>query len=470
MRVSSGFSLLALAVALPVLADSPGVASAGASQELVQLLSDMQARLARLEARNAELEQRLQASPSPLPPLSASLPAGVAPLQGGHAEQPPSAAVSAAREETPPEVGVSTSAALTLVAQRAVSGRANGDAENALNYRADIEVTLPAGQIGQAQGKLFGHFRLGQGNGLLSLNPTFTGSVNSTAFQLAGAADDATALLAQAWYQLDIPLGMGNALDRLEITVGKIDPFVFFDGNAIADDESEAFLNNVFVHNPLLDSGGDAGVDAYGFTPGLRLGYFRNLGEASAWGMSLGVFGAGAGARFNGSLSRPFLVAQAEYGGKAFHGLQGNYRLYAWSNERALALDGVTEQRHQGWGISFDQQVAENLTLFTRLGLSAQGEVSFDRALTLGGQIAGAAWGREHDRLGLAVGWLDASHAYQLANPGATGAERQFEVFYAWQPNEHFQLSPSIQWVSRPAADGSAENITVLGVRAKASY
>jgi hypothetical protein len=78
-------------------------------------------------------------------------------------------------------------------------------------------------------------------------------------------------LLAQAWYQATIPLPLGGfkpaSKQSLEVTVGKMDPFVFFDQNAAAGDEARQFLNSVFVHNPLLDAGGDIGVDANGFAP-----------------------------------------------------------------------------------------------------------------------------------------------------------------------------------------------------------
>ena len=73
--------------------------------------------------------------------------------------------------------------------------------------------------------------------------------------------------MAQAWYQLEVPFTERNVLRKTTFTVGKIDPFVFFDQNAIADDETRRFANNVFVHNPLLDSGGDVGADRFGFAP-----------------------------------------------------------------------------------------------------------------------------------------------------------------------------------------------------------
>ena len=451
---------------LPLLAALACPAASGAdpaSAEMAALLQQLQERLTRLEQRNADLEKRL--------------------AEGGDAK-----AMAARVEDVENEVlalrkqpqpfasleGLSAGASLTMVAQRAMSGTTTGRDESDFNYRADVEVEMPAGSIGDAEGRLFAHFRLGQGTGFSKLNPTLTGAVNSTAFELGNggvaAADDSVALLAQAWYQLDIPVGGKTGdLGRVEITVGKIDPFVFFDQNNLADDESEAFLNNVFVHNPLLDSGGDAGVDAYGFTPGLRLAYVGDVNGADNWGVSLGVFGSGPGASFDTSFSQPFVIGQVEYKGKALLGKPGAYRLYAWNNGRASDLTGAPE-RHSGWGLSLDQQVSEHLSLFSRVGLSGQGQVGFDRAFTLGGQLSGAGWGREKDRLGLAFGLLKTSDEYQVANPGFSGSEKNVELFYAWQLNDQVHIAPSVQWIGRPGGDPAAKDVTVLGLRAKVAY
>src|SRR4029079_14975643 len=117
--------------------------------------------------------------------------------------------------------------------------------------------------------------------------------------------------------------------DRVEITGGKMDPFAFFDQNAAADDETMRFMNNAFVHNPLLDSGGDIGVDAYGFTPGVRIAYVNEMDKPDTWGASLGVFGSGPGAHFTGSLGDPFIIAHLETTRRFFAGQAGTYRVYA---------------------------------------------------------------------------------------------------------------------------------------------
>jgi len=383
--------------------------------------------------------------------------------------------------------GISAGAAMTMVAQTALAGGTDA-ADSQLNYRADVSITLPGGEIGDAEGHLFAQFRLGQGEGLSFTSPGFSSTSNSTAFQLT-EGDDAAAILAQAWYQLDVPLNGSreDASQHLEINFGKIDPFVFFDQNAVADDETSRFLNNAFVHNPLLDSGGAAGVDAYGFSPGARLAYHVDGTAGDWWRVSLGAFGAGEGASFKDSFDQPFVIAQLEDGHSYLDGLAGNVRVYAWTNGRATpyanAADSSTE-RQSGWGLSVDQQVTETVTLFARYGYATQGKVRFNQAATAGMELSGAAWGREKDRLGLAGGWLSASNSFRadaltLDADGAdgpdfgyaaSGVERLAELYYAWQVNDHLELTPDLQWISRPGANGAAEDITILGLRATMGF
>lgn len=368
--------------------------------------------------------------------------------------------------------GISAEASLTMVAQNALGGEVTGS-KSQVNYRADIEVSLPGGEIGPAQARLLAHLRLGQGQGLSLANPSYTATPNSTAFELSNG--DSAALLAQAWYQLTLPLGEAQTGTpaQLELTVGKIDPFVFFDQNDIADDESSAFLNHAFVHNPMLDSGGDVGVDLHGFTPGVRLAYRQSGQRTDYWQASLGLFGSGPGASYEGSFDKPFVIGQWEAGHELIAGLAGNYRLYAWTNGRATAYDGVTEERHSGWGASLHQQVATHASLFARYGQSTQGRVRFDRALTVGAEFGGSYWGRGNDRLGLAAGWLKTSDDYRAADPdgyGPSGTERLAELYYAWRLNDQLEISPDLQWIARPGGNGAARDLIVVGLRAKASF
>jgi hypothetical protein len=100
--------------------------------------------------------------------------------------------------------GIEVGGSLTGVMQ-GVGARhtASGTDETRASYRGDLTVTLPGGEMGDTEGKIFTHFRFGQGTGI-GLRPTYTSTANTTAFQTNAGADDSFAILAQAWYQLKI--------------------------------------------------------------------------------------------------------------------------------------------------------------------------------------------------------------------------------------------------------------------------
>lgn len=378
----------------------------------------------------------------------------------------------------------SVGASLTAVAQKINDhGGADGKASSRATYRGDLSLTLPGADLGAIDGEIFAHLRFGHGRGV-ALRPTYTGAVNSAAFRIdSDTGADRFAVLAQAWYRLAVPLRPGGAETdchhHLDVTVGKIDAFVFFDQNAVADDESVRFLNNVFVHNPLLDSGGDTGADEHGFAPGAVFQYGNALRQDAEWGVSLGVFGSGPGADFHGSPAGPFVIAQIERAARIAR-LPGRYRAYAWNNGHGTDYDGST-RRHAGVGVSVDQQVADGLTLFGRYGRQTRGKVRFDRALTLGFELAGGAWRRADDGLGVAAGWLRTSDDFRSDAPAidtngdgqpdfgypATVAERNFELYYRIKVNKVFELTPDLQWIQRPGGDAGASAVRVIGLRVR---
>lgn len=378
--------------------------------------------------------------------------------------------------------GIEVGASLVMVGQRVLNGTTSGKEENRINYRADAEISLPAGTIGKAEGTLFAHFRMGQGSGLGFMPPTLTSTANSTAFALKNG-DETSVVLAQAWYELEMPLDES----QLELYVGKIDPFGHFDQNEIADNESTAFLNNVFVHNPLLDSGGDMDVDSYGFAPGLVLSWRNNSQSPDYLKASLGLFSSGQGSSWDTDLTRPLVIGQMEAGTDDLFGKEGVYRVYAWNRGRAAPyaneFDSSSES-HSGWGFSANQQVSEHAAVFARFGHSLEGKMRFERALTLGAEIGGAYWGREEDRIGIATGWANTSKDFRAAAPmldadsdgiadfgyAPNGAEQQYEIYYAWKANEFLEISPDIQWIRNPGGDSARSDFSIVGLRATVSY
>lgn len=486
----------ALAAALALAGLSGTAGARGNDAALLAELKKLNERMEKLEKRNRELEKKLEDNKAAEQRLKA--------LEEAHAESEKALATERLSEKEPELVtrlkavefqtlsmqkqarqiealeGITVGASLIGVVQKANrNGTATGERESRANYRGDVSVTLPGGEMGNAEGKIFAHFRLGQGNGI-GLRPTYASTANTTAFQTNAGADDSFGILAQAWYQLKIPLPMDgfkpHSREHLHLTFGKIDPFVFFDQNAAADDESSRFLNNAFVHNPLLDSGGDTGTDAYGFSPGVVLGYSNERSKPETWGVSLGMFGSGPGANFSGSLSEPFVIAQLETSRKLFRGLAGNYRAYLWRNGRAADFSNLAEH-HSGWGVSADQRVGDSVTLFVRFGDQMKGKTRFDRALTLGAEAGGSYWGRSADAVGIAAGFLRTGSAYRdatadtaLTGYAASGTERIGELYYRFRVNNRFELTPDFQMIQRAGGDGLAPSVKVVGLRAKIGF
>lgn len=490
-------ALLAPGAAFPDTADEP---LRRMLERLEKRVADLEKRRAAPEQCNAELEQRLASQPVSAPGAALerrvdSLEKRVARIDEGLArdtisENEPelTSRLKALESQTLGILktartveslqGISVGASLTTVAQDP-NGLPAGSPSNhgELNYRGDVFVGLPLAKLGDTNQKLFAQFRFGQGSGLNDL-ATYS-HPNASAFRvLSTRPDDSVAVLGQAWYQASVPLPVGGFKPRsretLEINFGKMDPFVFFDQNATANDETRQFLNTVFVHNPQLDAGGDIGVDANGFAPGFRASYRNTRNQPEPWRLSLGVFGAGSGANYTRFFSSPLVIAQAERELRLFQGLAGNYRLYYWQNGQAPSFTGEAEH-HSGIGISADQRYGAYATVFARYGHQLSGDVRFDRSLTTGAELGGSYWNGAGDALGVALGWLRTGAAYAASSLGisgyaASGYERVAELYYRFRISKQFELSPDLQYISAPGGNQDASPVGIVGLRAQLSY
>lgn len=373
---------------------------------------------------------------------------------------------------------IKVGAGMTMVGQNLVGQQL--DKESQLNWRGDVTVTLPGGKVGDAKGTIFTHVRMGQGQGVGAVNNAFS-SANATAFQRSGSDNtDAAIALVQAWYQIDVPT---SKTSRMEFTLGKMDPFVFFDQNTVAADETRFFMNSALVHNPLLDAGGDVGVDSQGFTPGLRVAYVNESDKSMVWRLQAAAMETGDGAAFQNSTDFPFRIVQAETTQRFFGGLDGNYRVYAWMNDRATNFDSK-RAKHAGIGFSLDQKVDDYITLFSRYGYEVKGDPRFDQSLSIGGEIGGSYWGRGSDGLGIA---LVASHLNKkfrdksatLDNDAdgtpdfgykAVAFEQLAELYYRYRVLPNFELTPDFQMIRHSGGNPSDATAYALGLRGQLTY
>lgn len=486
-KISAAF--VAAGLALPVLA-APSDAA----------LEKLLARMEKLEARNADLEKEVKqlkgenekiAQGLDSPRLSEQEPELTVRLKAVEKDalnQKKAAKIAEGLD------GIKVAASLATVAQHA-----NGlpkDIENGssqLNYRADISVELPLKPLGDINHKLFAHLRMGQGLGLNSAFSNlghFASAPNALAFRASGLdPDSSVTILGQAWYQAAIPLPFLGfkpySRETLELTVGKMDIFGFFDQNAAAGDEAKQFMNSVFVHNPLLDAGGEVGVDANGFQPGFVASYLNYFNKAEPWRLSVGLFGTGdKGANYQRSLSSPLLMVQAEKQLKLFGGLTGNYRLYGWNRSQGADYDGNLN-KHTGIGASIDQRVGDGIKLFARYGKLIKGELPFNQSVTAGVEFSGSYWNRGADSIGIAGAWLESGKGYRTSTASTwlddkqtqvaynftpQGAEKLTEIYYRYRLSPQFELSPDFQYVTNGGGNGDAKSVKVFALRANIAY
>ena len=493
-------TVLGLALTLGGLIGPAMPALAADSRAKLQIqMQQLLDRIQKIEQQNVDLTHRVQeltaqaTKAQPVTSLVASVPADTERLarveRQSKALQQQVDDLQAPAPESGGGAPAFTAGVLAVGQNVNVGGAASGAQESRINYRVDLTAELDAGTSGDAKGKVFAHVRLGQGTGLSTV-PTYTSTLNTTGFEAAAGPNDSFGILAQAYYQLEWPLdGTGfnaSSPNRVVLNIGKMDVFGLFDQNKVAADEGAQFMNNAFVHNPLLDSGGDTAADSYGFAPGVRLGYFSRSDANWAWGASVGMFGAGSdaakptqnnGANFSGDLKQPLVIAQLEVSPQQINGEpRGNYRLYAWTNDATTDLAGQ-RQSHSGVGISVDQKVGRDWNLFGRVGYRISGDAQFDTAATAGFEYAGKSWGRPKDALGFAVGSLSTSKAWRDATAGGTlvgyeasGEETISELYYRIKLNERLNVSPDLQYIARPGGNGNAPAVWALGLRANIGF
>lgn len=384
--------------------------------------------------------------------------------------------------------GFSAGANFTTVIQQARGIEHSG---SQLNYRADITVTTPTMKSGDIESKVFGHFRVGQGKGLGDKLTSFVGP-NATSFQLGSVVEPESSamMLAQAWYQMDIPMPFGgfkpHSRETLSVNFGKMDPFAFFDQNAAANDETRQFLASAFVHNALLDNplAANVGADGFGFSPGMRVSYFNWGAKPETYRLSLGVFGAGRSASFSDAFKSPFVILQAETSRRFFSGLEGNYRVYAWRNGQAPTFVQGETAAHDGLGISVDQRFDDGITVFGRLGTGRGKGLPFDRSIGIGAEFNGGYWARGADAIGLALGANRTSHDFRARSAtldadgdgapdygfAATGWEQVLEAYYRFRVHQGFELTPDFQYIRQPAGNPDARAVKIIGMRANLAF
>ncbi len=254
--------------------------------------------------------------------------------------------------------------------------------------------------------------------------------------------DSTDAALSEFWWS------QGFADASWVITVGRLDPTVFFDGNAVANDETAQFLstplvNSVAVAFPENGVGANVSWFAESGTHYVSAG----VGDANADGGE-SVFNDFGGGDFFTGLELGWTPTLGE-------GRQGSYRVLGWTTRTRDGSDG------SGVSLSVDQEVGGGITLFGRYAAGDDEVLDFDRAASGGVGVSGW-YGRDEDLLGVGLAWARAS--------GGGGEETLVEVFYRLTLSPQMSVTPHVQWVDPPSGSTPGDTLAVVGVRLQATY
>jgi hypothetical protein len=286
---------------------------------------------------------------------------------------------------------------------------------------------------------------------------------------------------------------------RLELRVGKFSAVDFFDVNIVGGDIQHQFMNWTVVNNGAYDYA----ADIRGYTFGVVIEYvdhwltFR-FGEmlmprtvANDIDLQFDITKARA---HNAELELRYSEAQDRVGNVRFlyYLNQGNMGSYTQAiNGFRAGLTPVPDVTNHplhttnkyGFGVSWDQEVTHEFTVFSRLGWNDGRREEFaytevDRTLAVGGDLEGELWGRPYDKIGVAyvINALSAQHREYLALGGIGGltlgdgalhygTERILETYYRLTIWRKFAITFDFQYIVNPGYNQDRGPALVPGFR-----
>lgn len=282
--------------------------------------------------------------------------------------------------------------------------------------------------------------------------------------------------------------------DRLVLTIGKMSVVDVFDGNTLAHDPRNDFLNW-----SVIDAGSfDYASNAWGYTVGAAAEWY-----AGPWTLRAGAFDLSAEPnstdldsslrqfQLDGEIERRYALAGRD-GDLRVTGFLSRGRMGTFADALALAQatgqapdTALVRSYRSRTGISFSlyQGLTSDLGLFARGGL-ADGSVEpydfadIDRTVQLGLSLAGNRWGRKDDTVGVVgvVNGISKVHEAYLAAGGIgilvgdgqlphPGPERILETYYSLKLASYAHLSFDYQFIDNPAYNRDRGPVSVFGVR-----
>lgn len=222
------------------------------------------------------------------------------------------------------------------------------------------------------------------------------------------------------------------------ITVGQIDLTNYFDRNAVANDETTAFISDALVNNQVL------GLTNNG------LGVVGIIDPKGSYNFKFGVQESNPAAT---SLSSGIVsLAEGEYIAVPFGIGEGHYRLWG-------RMDNTSGDNRYGWGVSVDQKISPTTTLFGRYGYGfINPAVQYMQFFSFGVGFQSPFSFNPLDKWGVGFAQSEIRHGAQ---------EKLGEIFYNLHLTEHLELSAMLQYAVEHGLDAK---YLIPGTRLKVGF
>jgi hypothetical protein len=285
---------------------------------------------------------------------------------------------------------------------------------------------------------------------------TGRGDINNYLNAVAGvnrdADDSGVVSVTEAWFE-------HKFTDKFAMTAGIIDPTQAVDDNAYANDETTQFLGSMFRNAANVEFSDNAF--------GLKATY-----EADTIDFAVQYIDA---SDYKDITRNGFASAQVNFKPGFIENMEGNYRVFGWTNTNDYAkLDGTGDgkEKNYGFGLSFDQQFSDIFGGFARYSW-ANGAIdngidsSNTWSLGLQATVKGLS---EKDVVALAYGQVMPSDEYKDNVNGDAKSENHLEVYYSWNVTDYLAISPDFQMVENPFYNGDDDTAYVGSIRMQISF
>jgi high affinity Mn2+ porin len=295
-------------------------------------------------------------------------------------------------------------------------------------------------------------------------------------------------------------------ISRLTFTLGRFTPTDICDHNTYAQDQHTQFMNWAMMANLAWDYG----QDTVGFTTGLavelnqpkwalRYGFFQMPADKNGY-TSEDKFLKWPSAGIDGPFTRSWAMMTEFERRYSIGDHPGAIRLLAWLNEADMAsYDAATAilkaqgpgadisaarafRYKYGFGLNWEQEMAKNAGLFSRLGWNDGHNESWtfsdaNWSISLGASIKGEAWRRPGDGVGVAgvvsgasrenQRFLEAGGVDLTDGDGALSysPEKVVEVYYNFQVWKTVHATLDYQFVADPAFNRDRGPVSIFGAR-----